>query len=174
MIEIRIATQDDILNLIEHEINHMQELGYNDLPMHPFPTDYNFSRSEERKSIPFARDLMTPGWKRSIIGLDNGKIIAHLNLNGNIQSDLHRTKLGMGMDSHYRGQGLGKRLIQFAIQFCRENKIEYIDLSVFAHNIPAIKLYKSCGFKQIGLIEDCFRMNGLIIDDIQMSLKISS
>lgn len=172
MIEIRIATLNDIPNLIDHEINHMKEMGYNNLPAHPFPSDYNFDRSEERKKLPFAKDLQTPGWKRSIIAIKDGKIIAHLNLNGNIQTDLHRTKLGMGIDSEYRNQGLGKKLIHFAIDFCKENKIEYIDLSVFAHNLPAVKLYSKCGFKQIGLIEDCFRMNGLIIDDIQMTLKI--
>ncbi len=172
MIQIRLANQNDIPQLIAHEINHMRELGYNNLPAHPFPTDYPFDSSIEKKSIPFEKNLDIPGWKRSIIAIDGNKIIAHLNLNGNIQTDLHRCRLGMGIDSNYRGIGLGKKLIQFAIDFCKTNQIEYIDLSVFAHNLPALKLYKSIGFVERGIVEDCFRMNEIIIDDIQMTLKI--
>lgn len=48
----------------------------------------------------------------------------------------------------YRGQHIARRLMQAIIAFSREEGISFLDLHVFAQNLPAIRLYESLGFKE--------------------------
>lgn len=51
----------------------------------------------------------------------------------------------------YRGNGISKILINHIINYCIEKNIEKINLEVNSTNEPAINLYKSFGFKEVGL-----------------------
>ncbi len=51
------------------------------------------------------------------------------------------------VSGHYRGQGLGKVLLQGIEQYCIENGYLKITLEVSETNQAAKKLYHSCGFK---------------------------
>ena len=46
----------------------------------------------------------------------------------------------------YRGKGVGSKLTQQAIKWCRRNGIKIIWLMVDAHNFRAIRLYRKHGF----------------------------
>lgn len=62
----------------------------------------------------------------------------------------HCGRLGMGIIKEYRGQGIGKMLLEKAITEARHRGFIKIELEVFASNIPAINLYKKFGFKSEG------------------------
>ena len=47
----------------------------------------------------------------------------------------------------YRRQGIAKMLIEKQMQ----NKMSFITLEVRESNLPAIKLYESCGFENVGI-----------------------
>lgn len=48
----------------------------------------------------------------------------------------------------YRGQGLGKRLVQHMLNIAeQEYRLPRIKISVFSDNTPALKLYASLGFR---------------------------
>lgn len=51
-----------------------------------------------------------------------------------------------------RGMGYGKKLLDLVINLIKEKyvDVQFIYLSVFLDNIPAIKLYERFGFKQFG------------------------
>lgn len=49
--------------------------------------------------------------------------------------------------SEYRNQGIGGKLIEYAIQDIKNNKCKSISLEVKEENIEAIKLYLKYGFK---------------------------
>ena len=49
----------------------------------------------------------------------------------------------------FNGMGYGKKIINFIEEYAKQNKIKYIRLTVYAKNIPAIKLYEKCGFKKV-------------------------
>ena len=51
----------------------------------------------------------------------------------------------------YRGNGISKILMNHIINYCIEKNIEKINLEVNSKNEPAIKLYQSFGFKEVGL-----------------------
>jgi len=48
----------------------------------------------------------------------------------------------------------------------------WIDLGVFAHNEAARALYKSVGFVEVGTVKDQFRVDGVSIDDVSMTLAL--
>lgn len=90
-----------------------------------------------------------------------------------LETAVHRIKLGMGIKGSFRSQGLGARLLTTALEWLRsQNKIEWVDLTVFSENIAARKLYKKFGFKETVVIKDAFRVDGQSIDDIQMVLSL--
>lgn len=50
----------------------------------------------------------------------------------------------------YRGQGIGKMLVDKAIEIAKEEDFRLITLETQTCNIPAIEFYKKCGFKFAG------------------------
>lgn len=124
-----------------------------------------------------ARPLTELGWYRLWIAthIDSGGLIGHIDLSGGrISSELHRAELGMGIERAHRGCGLGAVLLDTAIAWARdEAKLSWIELGVFHCNARAQRLYKSRGFGVIGTIEDRFRVDGVVIDDVRMALRLA-
>lgn len=58
----------------------------------------------------------------------------------------------------YRGQGIGRRLTQCAIDFNKEIKGTRVMLEVRESNISAIKLYESLGFIPVGVSKNHYKM----------------
>lgn len=56
----------------------------------------------------------------------------------------------------FQNQNIGSILLKNLIDFMK-NKCEFISLEVRKSNIPAIKLYKKFGFKQVGIRKDFYR-----------------
>jgi len=57
----------------------------------------------------------------------------------------------MGVLKPFRGQGIGRKLVNEALRFARASEgIERIELSVRATNTAAIALYQSAGFAYEG------------------------
>ena len=54
------------------------------------------------------------------------------------------------IDREYRGKGYSKFLLEYAIEYAKENYIPAITLYVLPNNEPAINLYKSYGFVESG------------------------
>lgn len=102
-----------------------------------------------------------------------GKILGHCDLQLSARKEMHhRRMLGMAIEPEAQAKGFGKKLMLKAIEHCSENNIEYIDLCYFSHNFKAKKLYESFGFKTLGTLKDRFRVNGQVVDDTRMVLKI--
>ena len=117
-----------------------------------------------------------PGWQRWFAAFDEdgSGIVGHVDLKGDhLRTALHRCQLGIGIERPFRSQGLGVRLMQTAIVFVRSTgTVDWIDLNVFAHNTTARALYKRLGFVETGMQHDRFRMDGVVIDDVSMSLRV--
>lgn len=59
----------------------------------------------------------------------------------------HTGEFGVSVHPKYRGQGIGRKLIESLINWAKNNlMIEKITLNVFSSNTNAIHLYKSLGF----------------------------
>ncbi len=63
----------------------------------------------------------------------------------------HVARLGMGVRSQWRRQGIGRRLLDACLTLARNAGIEKVELEVFSDNVAAVRLYESFGFSQEGL-----------------------
>ena len=73
----------------------------------------------------------------------------------------------LAVTEKYKKLGIGERLMKVAIEFARENGTKKIYLFTNHNLIPAINLYKKCGFVQIPLID-----NKYIESDMKMELYL--
>ena len=105
---------------------------------------------------------------------DGNDIVGHVDLKGDhLKTGLHRCELGIGIERPYRGRGLGRRLMETAIEFARAaDTLSWMDLRVFSHNVAGRALYRSLGFSEVGTLVDRFRIDGQRIDDVVMTLKV--
>jgi RimJ/RimL family protein N-acetyltransferase len=83
--------------------------------------------------------------------------------------------LGMMLAAGYRGQGLGRRLLDRGIAWAAARvDVHKLELQVWPHNAAAIALYRSAGFEQEGYLRRHYRRrNGEIWDAIIMGLQLS-
>lgn len=57
----------------------------------------------------------------------------------------------------FRNLGVGGRIIENMIGFCKEKKLEFLSLEVRKSNYRAIKLYKNKGFCEAGMRRNFYR-----------------
>lgn len=136
------------------------------VPLEKFVTSYR-----ER----WSRPITEVGWERAWVLADEAEIYGELILvhRPPLESCLHRATLMMGIERGHRGRGLGTQLIHEAIRWAKEQPgLVWLQLYVFAQNVPAQKLYAKFGFRENGRTADMFRVHGQQIEDISMVLKL--
>ncbi len=83
----------------------------------------------------------------------------------------HVGELGIAVRSGYRNMGIGRKLMASAISACR-GRFETIQLSVFAVNYAAIRLYRSVGFVRWGTLPRAVRRGRRYFDQDLMFLDL--
>lgn len=86
----------------------------------------------------------------------------------------HVGRLGMGVLAGHRGRGIGRRLLQAAVERARESGLEKIELEVFASNTAAIGLYRGFGFREEGRRSRGRLVDGAYDDVLQMAYDLAS
>jgi ribosomal protein S18 acetylase RimI-like enzyme len=71
-----------------------------------------------------------------------------------------------------RRQGIGRALLEEAVDWARQNEIEKLELHVFPHNEPAIKLYEQFGFEREGLRRGHYRRGDDRVDAVLMACDV--
>jgi RimJ/RimL family protein N-acetyltransferase len=80
---------------------------------------------------------------------------------------------GMYVTPEYRGQGVGRTLIEAAISQARDlSGLRQINLTVTKSNQAAYTLYKSCGFEEFGVERKAFEIEGCSYDVAYMALHL--
>lgn len=87
---------------------------------------------------------------------------------------VHSGILGMGLISKYRGNGIGKALIQATLMKAKEIGLTRVELDVREKNTRAIELYKKFGFIVEGIKRNSTRINGIYENDLVMGLLLDS
>lgn len=78
----------------------------------------------------------------------DGKAVAYMGMWA-LSGEGHITNVAVG--KNYRRQGIAKALIEHFINIAREENLEFMTLEVRVTNTPAISLYKSFGFSEVGV-----------------------
>ena len=82
----------------------------------------------------------------------------------------HCGTLGMGLLPRWRGQGIGRRLIETAIAAAWRQDFKRIELTVNDGNERALRLYRSVGFVEEGRFRQAARFGEDYLDVIWMAL----
>lgn len=124
-----------------------------------------------------------PGWKKGIypvrqnalegissntlfVARVEGKIVGSIILNHEAEKAYHNVRWSFETDysdvlvvhtflvhPEFLKRGIGKQLIDYAVQYGKNLNIKALRLDVYENNIPAIKLYKNSGFNYIETVD---------------------
>lgn len=72
----------------------------------------------------------------------------------------HTAEISIYIDAEYRGQGLGRKLVQEAMDMTSELNIKTLLGYIFAHNESSIRLFQSFGFEEWGRLTNIAEMDG--------------
>jgi L-amino acid N-acyltransferase YncA len=63
-------------------------------------------------------------------------------------------EISIYLDEKFRGSGLGKNVLQYSLDQCPTLRIKNLIGYIFYHNEPSLKLFRSFGFQQWGMLPD--------------------
>jgi RimJ/RimL family protein N-acetyltransferase len=89
---------------------------------------------------------------------------------GTRDSTRHTASVGMGIIEAYRGQGIGRRLLERVIEHCWRARLVRIELEVLVDNARAIALYEKLGFHYEGRLRKARLICGEYKDVFHMAL----
>ena len=84
--------------------------------------------------------------------------------------EAHSGLLNVAIVPGFRGRGLGRKLVTFALEEARQTGFVRIDLWVHADNARAIALYEKLGFAKEGLLRSTGAIDGKFYDSAIMAL----
>ena len=85
----------------------------------------------------------------------------------------HVADLGLMVASEHRRRGVGKALLEVAVDWARDAGIRKLELHVFPHNDAAIALYEGFGFRREGLRRAHYRRGAEYLDAILMAFDVN-
>lgn len=56
----------------------------------------------------------------------------------------------LAVDTTAQGRGIGRKLIEHAVEYCRREGMAYVMIETMANNVVGQHLYPSCGFVEVG------------------------
>lgn len=101
----------------------------------------------------------------------NGEIVGSTDVELSRGRRNHIGIFGITIKNGWRGIGLGTYLGEEIIKMAKiklKPRLKIIQLGVFPNNKPAIKLYKSLGFKKVAVIPKQLQCKGKLISEIIM------
>ena len=162
MVKIRPAEISDAQALItlmksqEGEANLITEIG-----------EFGFTLEQEIEWI--ERFAKAPNSVFLLAEVD-GQIVGTCGCHGGSRkADGHVARLGIAVHRDYRGQGIGSQLMQAALDWAQSTLVRRVELSVFARNQDAIRLYERFGFTIEGQHKNSICKRGEYIDTLTMA-----
>ena len=88
-------------------------------------------------------------------------------------ASVHVADLGLMVAASHRRLGIGRGLLEQAVEWARERGVEKLELHVFPHNEAAIRLYERFGFEREGYRKRHYRRRDGYVDAILMAYRVS-
>ncbi|HUK93961.1 MAG TPA: GNAT family N-acetyltransferase [Gaiellaceae bacterium] len=104
---------------------------------------------------------------------DGEQIVARLSVARDPHpASFHVAGLGLMVASAHRRRGIGRGLLEQAVEWAREAGVSKLELYVFPHNEAAIALYESFGFEREGYRRRHYLRAGELVDAIVMAYEV--
>jgi RimJ/RimL family protein N-acetyltransferase len=129
------------------------------------------SVGEERR---YLRALRRYEHAAVFVAEDGGRVVGRLSIaRDQHPASYHVADLGLMVASGYRRRGIGRALLERAVEWARGVGVRKLELHVFPYNEPAIKLYEEFGFVQEGYRRRHYRRAAEYVDAILMAYEVS-
>jgi putative acetyltransferase len=104
---------------------------------------------------------------------DDGAVVARLSVARDPHpASRHVADLGLMVAVSHRRRGLGRALLERAVEWARHSGVRKLELHVFPWNKPAIALYESFGFVREGYRKGHYVRSGEEVDAILMAYRV--
>lgn len=102
-----------------------------------------------------------------------GEIVGRLSLaRDQHPASTHVADLGLMVAAAHRRRGIGWALLDAAVEWARARGISKLELHVFPHNEPALRLYEKFGFEREGYRKRHYRRRDGFVDAILMAYRV--
>jgi L-phenylalanine/L-methionine N-acetyltransferase len=88
-------------------------------------------------------------------------------------SSRHVADLGLFVAAEHRRRGIGRSLLEQAVEWAHGAGVLKLELHVFPWNEPALRLYESFGFEREGYRKAHYRRGDELVDAILMAFAVS-
>jgi RimJ/RimL family protein N-acetyltransferase len=85
----------------------------------------------------------------------------------------HVADLGLMVAAPYRRRGIGRALLEQAVEWARQARVSKLELHVFPHNEPALALYRAFGFVEEGYRRRHYRRGAEYVDAVLMAYEVA-
>jgi putative acetyltransferase len=107
------------------------------------------------------------------VAVDGGDVVARLSVARDPHpASAHVADLGLMVAASHRRRGVGRALLEQAVDWARSAGVRKLELHVFPWNAPAIALYESFGFVREGFRREHYRRGDEYVDAILMAFRV--
>jgi RimJ/RimL family protein N-acetyltransferase len=104
---------------------------------------------------------------------EGGRVIARLSLARDPHpASSHVADLGLMVAASHRRRGVGRALLEAAVEWARGAGVRKLELHVFGYNEPALALYEGFGFQREGVRKGHYRRGGRDLDAVLMAYSV--
>lgn len=132
------------------------------------PGEFHTTVEEERNII----KNTTRVWFVVEVG---GKIVGQCSVGriNSLERYRHRASVAFVILKEYCDLGIGGKMMQECLGWCKENDITQVELDMVASNERAIRMYKNFGFEIIGIMPNSLKyLDGSYADEYLMVKKL--
>jgi RimJ/RimL family protein N-acetyltransferase len=107
------------------------------------------------------------------VAVDGDEVVGRLSVARDPHpSSRHVADLGLFVAASHRRRGIGRALLEQAVDWARDVGVRKLELHVFPWNEPAIGLYEAFGFEREGYRRGHYRREDEYVDAILMALAV--
>jgi putative acetyltransferase len=104
---------------------------------------------------------------------DDGEIVGRLSLARDPHpASRHVADLGLMVAASHRRRGIGRALLERAVDWAAESGVRKLELHVFPWNEPALGLYETFGFVREGYRRRHYQRSGEEVDAVLMAYHL--
>jgi putative acetyltransferase len=108
-----------------------------------------------------------------LVAEEDGRVVARLSIaRDQHPASTHVADLGLMVAASHRRRGIGRALLEGAVEWARDAGVRKLELHVFPHNEPAIRLYEEFGFEREGYRKAHYRRGREHVDAILMAYQV--